>query len=168
MVATEHISASLERLRQSPLAAEMFWEYFRLGAKQPERVLSRLKNIRAALPACSVWDGLWLAAMVHHADQTLSRMSRWPVDVRREVWEHLVALDGGQGWILPLLVAAIAAEKSPSVLKALCSWRPHPSVSFSAAQAEWFSRLIQSHDRLPADAPLRSVDIRERLFEIFF
>jgi hypothetical protein len=146
----------------------MFWEYFCLGAEQPERVMARLKNIRDALPACSVWDGLWLAAMVHHADQTLSRMSRWPVAVRRGVWEHLLALDGGQGWILPLLVAAIPAEGSPSVLKALCSWRPHPSVSFSAAQAEWFSRLIQSHDRLPADAPLRSVDIRERLFEIFF
>jgi hypothetical protein len=136
--------------------------------------MARLKNIRDALPACSVWDGLWLSTMVHHADQTLSRMSRWPVAVRREVWKHLLALDGGQGWILPLLVAAIATEKDSSVLEALCSWRPHPSVSFSAAQAKWFSRLIQSHDgpglpfqKLP-DVHSSLVDIRRHLFEIFF
>jgi hypothetical protein len=160
MVAAEHISESLARLRQSSLAAEMSWEYFCLRAKWPERVLVRLKNIRDALPACSAWDGLWLAAMVHHADQTLSRMSRWPVAVRRGVWEHLLALDGGQGWILPLLVAAIPAEKNPSVVETLCSWRPHPSVSFSAAQSEWFSRLIQSYNGLLVDAPPGSfVDI---------
>jgi hypothetical protein len=143
MIAAEHISEFLAQLRQSPLAAEMSWEYFCLGAKQPVRVMARLKNIRDALPACSGWDYLWLAAMVHHADQTLSRMSRWRVDVRREVWKHLLALDGGQGWILPLLMAAIPAEKDPSVRNALCSWPPHPSVSFSAAQ----------------DVPLGPVDI---------
>jgi hypothetical protein len=159
MVAAEHISALLAQLRQSPLLAEMSWEYFSSAAKQPERVIARLKNIRDALPACSVWDGLWLAAMVHHADQTLSRMSRWPVAVRRGVWEHLLALDGGQGWILPLLVADLPAEKNPSIRKTLCSWRPHPSVSFSAAQAEWLLRLIQSYNGLPADAPPGSLDI---------
>jgi len=174
MVAAEHISALLARLRQSPLVAEMSWEYFCSGAKQPEKVLARLKKIRNALPACSAWDGLWLAAMVQHADQTLSRMSRWPVAVRRKVWKHLLALDGGQGWILPLLVAAIATEEI-EVVEVLCSWRPHPSVSFSAAQAEWFSRLIQSYDRLglpaqklPYEYSGFRVDIRGHLFEIFF
>jgi hypothetical protein len=120
----------------------MLKRYFKLDARFPEMVLARLEALRNTSGNASFHDRLWLAIWLHDPVSTVRQVGRWPKDERVSFWERMLALDGGQGWVIPLLMEALKAEPDSEVVQELVKWRPSPG---KTPHRQWPELVRQMH-----------------------